>query len=296
MTSPQDQIADFEIILPDEQIHPVVFNSPHSGTHYRDDFIAASRLKPLALQKSQDSFVDQLFGHMPNLGCPLLKANFPRAFLDVNRGPWELDPKMFADQLPSYVETKTLRVISGLGTIARNVSETEKIYRKKLLFADAKARIERYYFPYHQALQDLINTTRDQFGQTLLIDCHSMPSSAASLTRTRSKRPDIILGDRFGTACNSEFVDHLQALFDASGLTTTRNKPYAGGHITQTYGRPFEDVHVIQIEISRSLYMDEKAITKTGGFDVLQKTLTDILNTFLQTVPLIKEHRSLAAE
>ena len=302
MTTTQPPISDFEISQPCQHNYPVVFNSPHSGAYYRDDFIAASRLGTLNLRKSEDSFVDQLFDNMPDLGCPLLKANFPRAFLDVNRGPWELDPKMFSDTLPSYVETKTLRVVGGLGTIARNVSETEQIYREKLTFAEAKARIERYYFPYHQALKQLIDTTREQFGQMLLIDCHSMPSNAApyantgGLFKNHSKKPDIILGDRYGAACDSAFINHLEDLFGSAGFNTARNKPYAGGYITRTYGRPAQSVHVIQVEINRGLYMHEKTITKTADFELLKQTLTAIFENFLHTAPFAISQRSLAAE
>ncbi len=296
MTIAAKNLPDFEILMPKNQTHPVVFNSPHSGAHYNNQFLAASRLKPLALRKSEDSFVDELFDTMPELGCPLLKANFPRAYLDVNRGPWELDPKMFTDKLPSYAETKTLRVIGGLGTIARNVSENRKIYRKKLTFAEARARIERYYFPYHQALAELISQTTSRFGQSLLIDCHSMPSSAGRILRSRNKSPDIILGDRHGVACSNDLTDLLEQLFVDAGLKTTRNKPYAGGHITQTYGNPADNRHAIQIEINRSLYMNEKSITKTDDFTILQKSLNDIFTTFLQVSPLADQQHPVAAE
>jgi N-formylglutamate amidohydrolase len=296
MIPAKQSLPDFEILQPDTQKYSIVFNSPHSGASYRDDFIAASRLKPLALRKSEDAFVDELFGAMPDLGCPLLKANFPRAYLDVNRGPWELDPKMFSDSLPAYAETKTLRVIGGLGTIARNVSEREKIYHNKLKFSEAKARVERYYFPYHQTLTDLLDDTRQLFGQALLIDCHSMPTSATRLLKRRNTNPDIILGDRFGSACDGEMIALLEELFIEQGLKTTRNKPYAGGHITQAYGRPAENQHAIQIEIDRRLYMNEKSITKSDGFETLKQSLTDIFEAFLPVISATLQPASLAAE
>ncbi len=296
MTETAQNVPDFEILMPTTQLHPVIFNSPHSGDQYSKGFIAASRLKPLTLRNSEDSFVDQLFGAMPDLGCPLLKANFPRAYLDVNRAPWELDPKMFTDKLPAYAETKTLRVIGGLGTIARNVSDNQKIYRNKLQFSQAKARIERYYFPYHQALKGLIDNTVKEFGQALLIDCHSMPSSAGRLIKSRNKSPDIILGDRYAATCNADFIDLLEHLFTSAGLNTTRNKPYAGGYITQTYGRPAQDCHAIQVEINRGLYMNEKKITKSGDFHALQQTLTEIFTNFLDAATPTGKQHSLAAE
>ncbi len=296
MTEKTPNIADFEILLPDTQLYPVIFNSPHSGAFYRADFIAASRLSQLALRNSEDSFVDELFSAMPDLGCPLLKANFPRAFLDVNRAAWELDPKMFSDSLPSYAETKTLRVIGGLGTIARNVSETQKIYRKKLSFAMAKMRIERYYFPYHQALGDLLDSTASQFGQSLLVDCHSMPSGPARLLKSRRKSPDIILGDRYGATCSSDFIDRLEYLLISAGLNTARNKPYAGGYITQTHGHPTQNRHAIQVEINRALYMNEKTVSKSADFAYLQQTLTDVFANFMQTAPFFDALCPMAAE
>lgn len=296
MTQDNSQPDDFEILRPETHLYPVIFNAPHSGRHYRQDFIDSSRLTPLKLRKSEDAFVDQLFGQMPALGCPLLKANFPRAFLDVNRGPWELDPKMFSDKLPAHVETKTLRVMGGLGTIARNVSETEQIYKRKMSFTEGQKRIDRYYFPYHSALSQLINETRAAFGQCLLIDCHSMPSSATNFVKNRKQKPDIILGDRHGTSCDTDMIDTLAELFKAAGLNTTRNKPYAGGFITQTYGRPANGEHAIQIEINRGLYMDEKTISKNAGFKTLKQTLIEVFRFYLATVLQLPKVKSLAAE
>jgi len=304
MSDSRPHTPDFEILKPEVQAYPVVFNSPHSGSFYRDDFIAASRLELLNLRKSEDSFVDQLFDQMPGLGCPLLKANFPRAFLDVNRGPWELDPKMFVDRLPDYVETKTLRVFNGLGTIARNVSEAETIYTGKMTFEEARNRIERYYFPYHQALQGLFDATRDRFGQVLLIDCHSMPScvpscvpsSVAGLIKSRLAKPDIVLGDRHGSACSAVLIDQLEHLLKTAGLKTGRNKPYAGGYITQAYGRPKKGRSVIQLEINRGLYMDEKTISKNQNFDGLRDVLSGVFSKFMQTAQFNTESGCLAAE
>lgn len=287
---------DFEVQLPDKQLQPVVFNSPHSGSCYSNEFIASSHLSPLSLRKSEDAFVDELFADMPLMGCPLLKANFPRAFLDLNRGPWELDPKMFKDKLPPHVQTATLRIAGGLGTIARNVSEKETIYCDKLSFSEAEARINRFYFPYHQALQDLIKQTRENFGQALLIDCHSMPSSASKRFSKKNKRPDIILGDRYGAACDDKYIDILEKLLKNSGFETVRNRPYAGGYITQTYGRPFEEVHVIQVEINRAIYMDEKSITKNENFHQVKNNLTNVFTDFFQIFPLLDKNHSAAAE
>src|SRR5213075_3261192 len=159
---------------------PLVLASPHSGAEYPSDLLAASRLDPLTLRRSEDSYVDALFGAGPELGAPLLAARFPRAYLDVNREPWELDPAMFSDVLPGFANTRSPRVRMGLGTIARVVASGEEIYARKLSFAEAKQRIETLYFPYHAALRALLDDTAAAFGGYLLIDCHSMPSAASA--------------------------------------------------------------------------------------------------------------------
>jgi N-formylglutamate amidohydrolase len=296
MENNQSTPTDFVLQRPKTQLFPVVFNSPHSGNLYPDEFIKASKLSKTQLRASEDCFVDELFNTMPELGCPMLSATFPRAFLDVNRGPWELDPKMFSDKLPAHVETATLRVIAGLGTIAKRVSENREIYHTKLKFCQAKARIERYYFPYHKQLKQLLDGTCEQFGQAVLIDCHSMPSSATRWLNWASAQPDIILGDGFGSACDGEFVALLERLFNDAGLNTTRNKPYAGGFITKTYGKPENAIHAIQIEINRQLYMDEKRLQPTRQFPALQNTINNVFRQFLAQAPLSTEIIGLAAE
>src|ERR1041385_7604139 len=177
---------------------PLVLASPHSGADYPSDLLAASRLDPLTLRRSEDSFVDALFGAGPELGAPLLAARFPRAYLDVNREPWELDPAMFSDVLPMFVNARSPRVRMGLGTIARVVASGEEIYARKLRFAEARIRIGALYHPYHQALRKLVLDTEAAFGSCLLIDCHSMPSAAGE---TGGQGPaDIVLGDCHGTS------------------------------------------------------------------------------------------------
>ena len=274
----------------------MVFNSPHSGRNYPAEFVAASRLAPLDLRRSEDSFVDELFAFAPALGCPLLRANFPRAYIDVNREPFELDPGMFDEPLPAHVNTSTLRIASGLGTIARQVSEKALIYRQKLTWAEAEKRIERYYFPYHAALEGLVLGTRDQFGLALLIDCHSMPSSATGQTRFSTRRPDIVLGNRFGQSCDPGFIKQLESLLRHEGLRVARNKPYAGGFITAKYGRPAHGLHAIQIEINRALYMNEATMERTSGLGrlaaILERTFASLI---VDVNGKIANHR-LAAE
>jgi N-formylglutamate amidohydrolase len=258
-----DAPGALEILAPGEQRLPVVLASPHSGRTYPDAFVAASQLDPVALRRSEDGFVDEIFAGAPLHGAPLLKALFPRAFLDPNREAFELDPEMFADPLPAYVNTRSPRVIAGLGTIARIVGHGQEIYRCKLDFAEALWRINRLYRPYHRALADLIEATRLRFGLCILIDCHSMPSSGDAAGDQAGGSPaDFVLGDCYGSACHAAVVETAEAWLEERGYAVVRNAPYAGGYTTRHYGRPRAGVHALQIEINRSLYMDERRLTR----------------------------------
>lgn len=261
----------FEVLAPADQRLPFIFNSPHSGREYPSSFLDASRLDEIAIRRSEDAYVDQLFMNVVGMGAPLLKANFPRAYLDVNREPYELDPKMFDGRLPSYANIRSIRVAGGLGTVARVVSEAQEIYRHRLPVSEALTRIEDFYKPYHSTLRRLLAQTHVTFGHAILIDCHSMPS--AIKCQTSEIRPDFILGDRYGTSCAVELTDFAADLLKGFGYTVSRNKPYAGGFITEHYGRPASGLHALQIEINRGLYMDENAHTLHSGFNTLAEHL-----------------------
>ncbi|ADZ69288.1 N-formylglutamate amidohydrolase [Polymorphum gilvum] len=263
----------FEVLAPADQRLPFVFNSPHSGHCYPHGFLAASRLDALAIRRSEDAYVDELFASVVPLGAPMLRAHFPRAYLDVNREPYELDPKMFDGRLPSYANVRSIRVAGGLGTIARVVSESQEIYAGRLPVDEAMYRIEEIYKPYHNTLRRLLAHTHVAFGYAVLIDCHSMPSSVRC--QTTGTRPDFILGDRYGTSCPVELTDAAATILKAKGYTVSRNKPYAGGFITEHYGRPAKGLHALQIEINRGLYMDEATHERTPGFDALARDLAD---------------------
>ncbi|HET9019036.1 MAG TPA: N-formylglutamate amidohydrolase, partial [Acetobacteraceae bacterium] len=231
MDLPLPDAADAVTLLrPPVQRAPLVFASPHSGRRYSAAFLAAARLDPLSLRRSEDCFVDELFAAAPDHGAPLLAATFPRAFCDVNREAWELDPAMFADRLPAWVNTGSARVGAGLGTIARVVASGETIYRDKLRFAEAEARVRDCWAPFHAALQAVIAATLARFGRCLLIDCHSMP--AAPPGAARGGGADIVLGDAHGTACGARTVRLVQDTLERLGYRVRRNEPYAGGYIT----------------------------------------------------------------
>ena len=254
----------YELQRPTVERRPLILASPHSGAQYPADFIAASRLDPLTLRRSEDSFVDELFAAAPSLGAPLLSARFPRAYLDVNREAYELDPAMFADALPGFVNTGSARVRMGLGTIARIVANGEEIYTGKLRFADARRRIDGLYHPYHQALRRLVEDTEALFGGCLLVDCHSMPSAAGAVCG--SGMADIVLGDCHGTACAPIILEAARRFFAARGFTVAINTPYAGGFTTEHYGDPPRRRHALQIEINRALYMDERNYRRKPRF------------------------------
>jgi len=261
-----DQPA-FETIRPRRLVAPLVFNSPHSGRVYPERFLAMTRLDHLSIRQSEDAYVDELFARAPHLGAPLLRAHFPRAYLDVNREPWELDPTMFVEPLSDRFNTASPRVAAGLGTLARVVAENKPIYRDRLTLEDARMRIEGIYHPYHAALQNLLSEAISVFGVALLIDCHSMPR----LTRSHDRAaPDIVLGDRYGTTCAPALVDLAETIFTSAGLRVARNRPYAGGFCTRTYGRPQHGVHALQVEISRHLYMNEVTLVRHEGFESIR--------------------------
>lgn len=267
---PAARSAPFDIRAPVAQTVPLVFASPHSGRVYSPDFIAASRLDPVTLRRSEDAFIDEIFAAAPDHGAPLIRAHFPRAFVDPNREPHELDPDMFADALPDHVNNRSPRVAAGLGTLARVVASGEEIYRDKLRWSDARRRIETFYEPYHEALSGLLDATHRHFGVCLLVDCHSMPSVGGPLdSDSGHRRADFILGDCHGTSCVAAVSDLAERSLAELGYQVGRNDPYAGGFTTRHYGRPESGVHTLQIEINRGLYMDERAIERGPGMALL---------------------------
>jgi N-formylglutamate amidohydrolase len=268
---------------PPVQTTPLIFASPHSGRCYPEEFLAASRLDPPGLRRSEDSFVDELFAASTSFGAPLVQATFPRAWCDPNREQWELDPAMFTDALPPWVNTTSSRVTAGLGTIARVVASGEAIYRGKLTFAEAERRVETCWKPFHDALVSLIETTRAQFGQCVLIDCHSMPSHVPVSGRG-DRLADIVLGDAHGTTCAAYLTRFVERRLIELGYRVRRNDPYAGGFISRHYGKPRDGVHALQIEIARDLYMDETRYERSTGFPAVQRDLSLLIESLAAEV------------
>ena len=269
----------FEVLEPPALTSAVVLSSPHSGRVYPSRFLRSAKLDAASLRRSEDAFVDDLFEPAVSLGLPLLRAHFPRAYLDLNREPYELDPRMFEGRLPAYVNTRSVRVAGGLGTIARVVGDSQEIYAKRMSVEEGLRRIDDLHKPYHAALQDLLHRALRRFGLAVLVDCHSMPSSSVTGTadpttwRDEKTKADFVLGDRYGTSCAAEFIDVAESELRRFGYAVERNKPYAGGFITEHYGRPGAGCHALQIEINRGLYMDERTIARGPGFDALARDL-----------------------
>jgi len=269
------EIPAFQVLQPGEQQVPFIFNSPHSGSFYPPRFLAMSKLDAFTIRRSEDCYVDELFAAAADLGAPFLTANFPRAYLDVNREPWELDPRMFREPVPPFANIRSPRVAGGLGTVPKLVGEGLNIYPSRLPLAEGMERIEQIYRPYHACLANLLARTRARFGYAVLIDCHSMPANIR--VADGSVRPDFILGDRFGASAAPALTQHAMSLLMTKGYTVAHNRPYAGGFITEHYGRPAERQHALQIEISRSLYMNERTLERSARFQTIAGDLVDFV-------------------
>jgi N-formylglutamate amidohydrolase len=268
----------FRIRRPSKLLTPFIVASPHSGRVYPKNFLSLSRLSLDVLRRSEDAFVDELFSPALELGAPMVAALFPRAYLDVNRAPTEFDAGMFEGPLPFPVDAASPRVQAGLGVIPRIVREGSEIYARKLTSAEAVARFSMFYRPYHAALSKLIEETAAQFGLAIVIDCHSMPSAAAV--------PDIVLGDRHGASASPLLVRAAEDAFERQGFSVARNVPYAGGYTTQLHGNPHRNRHALQIEINRSLYMDEEAVRPNASFTAVRTRLEAAMRDLLAIEPL----------
>jgi len=273
----------FEILEPAAWRAPIIFNSPHSGSAYPEAFLRVSRIDLPALRRSEDSFMDELIGGLSDRGFAVVRVHFPRSYVDVNREPYELDPRMFAGRLPSFANTRSMRVAGGLGTIPRVVGDGQEIYRERLAVDDALSRIETLYKPYHRALRRLINRVHQSFGTAVLVDCHSMPSIGVS--RDEPRRPDVVIGDRYGTSCAPLLPDRIEETMGRLGYSVGRNKPYAGGFITEHYGNPASGLHVVQLELNRAVYMDERRREKSPRFAQVVADFAALADA-LATVPL----------
>jgi N-formylglutamate deformylase len=295
MSQQQDELdPPFEVMDPAERRGPLMFNSPHSGCVYPRGFLTSSRLDLATLRRSEDCFVDELMLGVVTRGYPLMRAHFPRCYIDVNREPYELDPRMFEGRLPSFANTRSMRVAGGLGTVARVVGDAQEIYDRRISVNDALRRIETLYKPYHRALRKLFTRVHRDFGAATLIDCHSMPSTTGG-GKDERPRADVVLGDRYGTSCVSAVSETIESTLRSFGYAVSRNKPYAGGFITEHYGNPAAGLHTIQLEINRGLYMDERRFERSADFPRLAAHL-EVLADRVAAIPIeeLRPYRAAA--
>lgn len=265
----------YTLLMPSLQRSCAIFSSPHSGSDYSLDFLERTQLGPRVIRSSEDAFVDALFGSAPDHGAPLLAARVPRACVDLNRAPDDLDPALIAGASRRFLNP---RIAAGLGVIPRVVAEGRPIMEGKLPLAEAERRLSAYWHPFHARLRALIEGTRSAFGLAILFDCHSMPHDAlGSAPVVWGRRPNVILGDRFGASCNRWLIDAACDIFSAAGFVVARNAPFAGGYITQTYGQPDRGVHALQIEVDRSLYMNEATIERLPEFGAVGSLLDGVV-------------------
>jgi N-formylglutamate amidohydrolase len=285
----------FEVLRPETGTAPLVLSSPHSGEIYPPSLLKSVRLHPSQLRSLEDGWVDRLFACATELGAPLLRARFARAYVDPNREAYELDAELNDGPLPSHVNAGSVKARAGLGTIPSRVGG-KAIYRGRLAFGEVERRIRLAYWPYHQALQGLLAETQDAFGMALLLDCHSMPSFAAGGGSSQEGLVDFALGDRFGRSCAPGLVERAELLLRARGFRVARNRPYAGGHITARYGRPETGVHALQIEVRRGLFMEERTREPTLAVPQLELVLRELLSELVRCMLAEPMARPLAAE
>ena len=270
----------YTLLQPEKRRTATIFASPHSGRDYPASFRRSSVLDERTLRSSEDAFVDRLYDCAPEFGAPLLAANFPRAYVDLNRAPDELDPALIKGVAR---RRHNPRIASGLGVIPRVVAQAREIRQGKISLVEARRRLRNCYHPYHDRLKRLVEETEQAFGQVILFDCHSMPHEAlVSTSYAYDSRPEIVLGDRYGAACAAPIIDEVERIFRAAGLRVSRNLPFAGAYVTQQYGWPSLGRHAIQIEIDRSLYMDETRVEPRADFEEFRTLMRGIVSDLVR--------------
>lgn len=280
----------YRLTVPDVVTSALVVSSPHSGRIYEGAFLRASVLDAQRIRSSEDAYVDLLLARAPSLGVPLLAAEMPRAMIDLNRAPEELDPAVVRD-VPRGPANP--RISSGLGVIPRVVAQGRPIYDGKISREEAARRIDRIWRPYHVCLGRLLDAAEARFGRAFLLDVHSMPHEAVDGPGLTGHAPDIVLGDRYGTSAGASLVDAAEAIFTGLGFRVARNAPFAGAYIIQTYGRPARGRHALQVEIDRAIYLDEARVLPNARFEDVRDRLTTAL---AQLRDLVADAPRMAAE
>ncbi|MCF6219631.1 MAG: N-formylglutamate amidohydrolase [Robiginitomaculum sp.] len=288
-----DSFAPAHILTsPETLATPLVLSSPHSGRDYPPSFLAQSGLSLHQLRNSEDCYIDRLIEPLTDYGIPMIAANFPRIYLDLNRGPDEWPPEALAsyDNAPSTsIRPISPRARAGLGVVPLRIGPATDIYPHEITGRLVQGRLDALYFPYHDALRGLLQSAKEQFGHTLLLDCHSMPGHSTEGV----PRADIVLGNCHGDSCRTGTIEFIQAVFTSLGYDVMLNHPYAGGYITAHYGRPDDNIQAVQIEINKDLYLNPDTLEPHIG-------MAKLANNMKTAILQIKDHliipASLAAE
>lgn len=295
---PIDEIPPTLLHWPETLTNPILLASPHSGRAYPSCFLKESRLNHTTLRRSEDFCVNDLYDFAPEMGLPFLIAQFPRSFVDVNRSATEIDPALLFMDDETNSTSMSKRVTNGLGVVPRVVGAGIEIYNDPIGLMRLEQRLQRFHEPYHNTLAEKLNQIRRQFGTAVLLDCHSMPDTVSTRRVSSGKSSDIVLGDRYGTACHRSLIDTAEACLSDLGYRVVRNDPYAGGYTTERYGKPQLGCHSLQIELNRRLYMDERRLRLTSGYEPLKKNLKIFMAEMISIADTIGEasSRYIAAE
>ena len=268
-----------DIEQPKTDAIPLVLDSPHSGRDYPDDFVTLVERESLV--RLEDGYVDELIDGAPRLGATVIKALFPRSYIDPNRSETDLDTRMLDGRWP-FPTSPTHKSDLGVGLVFNRSLDGRDFYAEKLTAAAVLHRIENYYRPYHIGLRDTLNSLHRKFGLVWHLNCHSMPAFAASAAKQSQPRPDICLGNRHGTTASAELVDLLSTSLRQLGLNVTCNDPYAGVELVRRYSNPRQGAHSVQVEINRALYMNESTHTIHSGFAPLKRALETVFGKLAQ--------------
>ncbi|HEX8400127.1 MAG TPA: N-formylglutamate amidohydrolase [Allosphingosinicella sp.] len=290
MADPQHE-PPFLRVGPQAPQSPVVLSVPHAGRAYAPDLLGASRVPMATLELLEDRLVDRLVWRAIAGGASALIALRPRAEIDLNRDEREIDPAMVAPPPSSRALIQSQRTRGGLGLVPSRIAGAGAIWNRRLPAGELARRIAQVHRPYHDALARLLEETRNRFGIAILLDCHSMPPRSGG---SPAEQAGIVLGDLYGTSIAPEYVDVAGTAARRFGFKVARNEPYAGGYVTQRHGRPAEGVHALQLEVDRSLYLDEGLRDLGSGFDTIAGLIAAIASALAARA--LEPPQALAAE
>ena len=263
----------FRILTPVADALPLVFDSPHSGSIYPEDFGHA--IDRMTLRRSEDAHVEELFAGVTDHGGTLIHALFPRSYIDPNRNEDDLDVTMIEGGWPGPVNPTSKTLTRGVGLIWKDMKAFGPIYDRMLSQAEVRGRIETCWRPYHAALADLLDAAHRTHGRVVHVDCHSMASMGDRTTEDGEvARPDFVVSDREGTTCAPAVLDLVVGHLRGCGYRVAINDPYKGFELVRRHGRPAEGRHSLQIEVNRALYMDEATLSKRPGFLTVERDLS----------------------